>query len=93
MVSWAARVSSNTPMMAASEVSLMRIVQRPTKGGGMRRMAWGKMTWRVVWSALSQAVAARAASRRAARRVGARSGLIFASSHWLKRDMLYVKIQ
>src|SRR2546422_1257175 len=48
MVSCAARVSSKTPMIAASEVSLIRIVQRPTKGGIMRRTAWGTITWRIM---------------------------------------------
>src|SRR2546425_9475699 len=33
MISCVARVSSKTPMIAASEVSLTRIVQRSTKGG------------------------------------------------------------
>jgi len=33
------------------------------------------------------------ASGRGTPRAGARSGDILTSSHWLKRDMLYVKIQ
>ena len=47
----------------------------------------------VVPLAWDQARAISAAWRRAARLLGARSCDILTSSHWLKRDMLYVKIQ